>query len=56
MSVIESIVRDLHELPTTQLVEVAHYAHGLNPRSQERRRAALQATAGCNAWRGGRGL
>jgi hypothetical protein len=47
MSVIESIVRDLHELPTPKLVEVARYVHGLNPKSQERRRAALQATAGC---------
>jgi len=49
MSVIESIVRDLHELPTPKLVEVARYVHGLNPRSQERRRAALAATAGCMA-------
>jgi len=47
MSVIESIVRDLHELPTPQLVEVARFVHGLNPRSHERRRAALLATAGC---------
>jgi hypothetical protein len=47
MSVIESIVRDLHELPTPKLVEVARYVHGLNPKSQERRRAALAATAGC---------
>jgi hypothetical protein len=47
MSVIESIVRDLHELPTPKLVEVARYVHGLNPKSLERRRAALQATAGC---------
>jgi hypothetical protein len=46
MSVIESIVRDLHELPTPKLVEVARYVHGLNPKSQERRRAALQAMAG----------
>lgn len=49
MSVIESIVRDLHELPTPKLVEVARYVHGLNPKSQERRHAALQATAGCMA-------
>jgi hypothetical protein len=47
MSVIESIVRDLHELPATKLAEVARYVHGLNPKSGERRRAALLATAGC---------
>ena len=45
MTVIESIVRDLHELPPTKLVEVARYVHGLNPKSHERRRAALLATA-----------
>jgi hypothetical protein len=49
MSVIESIVRDLHELPATKLVAVARYVHGLNPKSSERRRAALLATAGCLA-------
>jgi hypothetical protein len=47
MSVLESIVRDLHELPTPKLVEVARYVHALNPKSRERRSAALQATAGC---------
>ena len=49
MSVIESIVRDLRELPPPKLVEVARYIHGLNPKSHERRRAALLATAGCMA-------
>ncbi len=49
MSVIESIVRDLHELPTPKLVDVARYVHSLNPKSQERRRAAFLATAGCMA-------
>jgi hypothetical protein len=47
VSVIESIVRDLHELPPLKLVEVARYVHGLNPKSKERRQAALRATAGC---------
>jgi hypothetical protein len=47
MTVIDSIVRDLRELPPPKLVEVARYVHGLNPRSHERRRAALLATAGC---------
>jgi len=30
-------------------MEVARYVHGLNPKSRERRRAALLATAGCMA-------
>ena len=47
MTVIDSIVRDLRELPPPKLVEVARYVHGLNPKSHERRRAALLATAGC---------
>jgi hypothetical protein len=47
MSVIEAIVKDLYELPAAKLVEMARYVHGLNPRSHERRRTALAATAGC---------
>jgi hypothetical protein len=47
MSVIESIVKDLRELPPLQLVEAARFIHGLNPKNLERRRAALLATAGC---------
>lgn len=47
MTVLDSIVRDLHELPQTKLVEVARYVHKLNPQSHKRRLAALQATAGC---------
>jgi hypothetical protein len=49
VTVIESIVRDLRELPAAKLVEVARYVHGLNPKSQGRRKAALQSTAGCMA-------
>jgi len=49
MSVIESILKELRELPAPKLVEVARYVHGLNPKSHERRRAALLATAGCMA-------
>lgn len=49
MTVIESIVQDLRELPPPKLVKVARYVHGLNPKSKERRRAALLATAGCMA-------
>ncbi len=47
MTVMDSIVRDLHELPQGKLVQVAQYVHKLNPKSHERRLAALQATAGC---------
>ena len=47
MTVIDSIVRDLRDLPAPKLVEVARYIHGLNPKNRERRRAALLATAGC---------
>ena len=47
MSVIESIVKDLESLPPAQLVEVAHYVSGLNPKRRESRLAAIQATAGC---------
>jgi hypothetical protein len=47
MIVIESILRDLNELPNPTLVDVARYVHSLNPKSKERRLVALQATAGC---------
>jgi hypothetical protein len=47
--VIESILKDLQDLPTSKLVEVAHYVRDLNPKSQERRVDALLATAGCMA-------
>jgi hypothetical protein len=33
----------------SKLLEVALYVHGLNPKSHERRRAVLLATAGCMA-------
>ena len=49
MTVIESIVRDLHDLPPPKLAKVASYVHGLNPANHERRRAALLGTAGCMA-------
>lgn len=47
MSVIDSIVRDLNELPPAKLLDVAHYVHALNPKSADRRQAALRETAGC---------
>jgi len=46
MTFIESIVRDLRDLPPTKLVEVARYVHGLNPKARERRLSALMATSG----------
>jgi hypothetical protein len=47
MSVIESIIRDLRELPAPKLAEVAHYIRSLNPKSHERRKKALLELAGC---------
>ena len=47
MTVVDSILRDLHELPNPVLVDVARYVHALNPKSKERRLSALLATAGC---------
>jgi hypothetical protein len=43
----ESIVKDLETLPSTRLIEVAHYVSHLNPKRREERLAALRATAGC---------
>lgn len=47
MTLLESIMRDLRELPPAQLVEVSRYVHGLQPKAAERRLAAIRATAGC---------
>ena len=47
MITIESIVRELRELPASKLAEVARYVHGLNADRQEKRRLALNATAAC---------
>jgi hypothetical protein len=47
MSVIETIVNDLRELPPPQLLEAARFIHGLNRKNLERRREVLVATAGC---------
>jgi hypothetical protein len=49
MSVLESIVRDLQDLPPQKLVEVARYIQTLNASDREKRDAALRATAGCMA-------
>lgn len=47
MTLFDSIVRDLRNLPEPKLVEVARYLSRLHPRSHEQRRTALLATAGC---------
>jgi hypothetical protein len=49
MTVIGSIENDLHDLPAAKLAEAVRFVHGLNPKSRERRHAALLATAGCMA-------
>jgi len=46
MSVIESIMNDLKNLPTPKLVEVARYVHGLSQADQEARRELLRQTHG----------
>lgn len=46
MTIIESITRDLHDLPPPKLIEVSRYIHALHPQSADRRRAAIRATAG----------
>ena len=46
MSVIESILKDLQSLPTSKLVEIARYVHGLNEAAHEERRAVLKRTHG----------
>lgn len=47
MTVLDSIVEDLRTLPASELVKVAAYVHGLNPRSREERLAALRDSAAC---------
>ena len=47
MTTIDSIVRELRELPASKLADVARYVHGLNAERQADRRAALGSTAGC---------
>jgi hypothetical protein len=46
MSVIEAILKDLQNLPTPKLVEVARYVHGLNETAQKERLALLRQTHG----------
>jgi hypothetical protein len=51
MTLLESIVKELRELPPPKLVEVSNHIHKLHtsPEAAARRRAALLATAGCMA-------
>lgn len=51
MTILESIVRDLRELPAPKLVEVSNYIHALHPSTDnaKRRRDAIRGTAGCMA-------
>jgi hypothetical protein len=46
MTVIESILKDLQDLPTPRLVDVARYVHGLNEAAQKERLALLRRTHG----------
>ncbi len=46
MSVIESILKDLQNLQTPKLVEVARYVHGLSEAAQKERLALLHQTHG----------
>lgn len=46
VNVIESIIKDLQNLPTPKLVEVARYVHGLSQADQEARRELLRRTHG----------
>ena len=49
MSLLESIVRELKELPAPKLVEVSNYIHAihLGKDGSDKRRAAILGTAGC---------
>jgi hypothetical protein len=46
MTVIESILKDLRNLPTPMLVDVARYVHGLNETAQREREDTLRRTHG----------
>lgn len=46
VSVIESIIKDLQNLPTPKLVEVARYVHGLSQADQDARQSLLRQTHG----------
>ena len=47
MTVIESLVRDLSDLPAHKLLEVARFVRRLSSQSSPMREAVFAATAGC---------
>lgn len=47
MTLVESITRDLHQLPNSKLVEVARFVSELVPQIAERQRQALAESYGC---------
>lgn len=48
-TILDSILRDLRELPAPKLVEVSNYIHSLHPATQDAggRLAAIRTTAAC---------
>jgi hypothetical protein len=47
MTLVQSITKDLHELPNSKLVEVARFVGELGPQVAERQRKALAQSFGC---------
>ncbi len=47
MTLLESITRDLYQLPNSKLVEVARLVSELVPQAAERQRQALANSYGC---------
>ncbi|MCF6312417.1 MAG: hypothetical protein L3J39_08190 [Verrucomicrobiales bacterium] len=47
MTLVESITKELHELPNAKLVEVASFIGELGPQIAERQRKALAESFGC---------
>ena len=47
MTLIESITRELHQLPNAKLVEIAQFIGELVPQVAERQRQALAESYGC---------
>jgi hypothetical protein len=54
MTVLESILKDLHGLPTPKLVDVARYVHRLSEAAQKEREQVLRQTHGCLSEEDGR--
>ncbi len=47
MALVESITKELHELPNAKLVEVARFVGELDPQIAQRQRKALAQSFGC---------